>query len=188
MILWGRRFHTSLAAFKLRMRMLTLKCTINLKSVSSASFFTPITHVQERMDKGKTTHVHVQCFFLLSTNKYICISRMYRFCQFTLHSFEANNRNASSVVTACCYLSLNRTATCKQHTDGGASVVQHLRWVHDRAKCLWESHRCAWHRGMWGGNKRKLVPGFTARLMRSARTTAPVCVHPGEAATRPGHG
>lgn len=53
--------------------MLTLKCTINLKSVSSASFFTPITRVQERMDKGNSTHVHVQCFFLLSTSKYIYV-------------------------------------------------------------------------------------------------------------------
>lgn len=44
---------------------------------------------------------------------------MYKFCQFTLHSFEAKTRNASSVVIACCYLSLNRTATCKQHTDEG---------------------------------------------------------------------
>lgn len=31
-------------------------------SVSTANIFTPITHFQERTDKGKTKHVHVQGF------------------------------------------------------------------------------------------------------------------------------
>lgn len=50
--------------------MLTLKRTINLKSVSSASFFTPITHVQERMDKGKS-HTCARSVLLSAEHKQI---------------------------------------------------------------------------------------------------------------------
>lgn len=69
-----------------------------------------------------------------------------------------------------------------------ASVVQHLRWVCNRAKSSWESHNRTWHRGMWRGKRWKVVPVPTARLMSSVRMTALVYVDPGESVTRLGHG
>lgn len=90
---------------------------------------------------------------LLSTSKDIaCISCMYRLCKFALHSSEANTRKAQRR-SNCTLLPLGEPHSNMQTTHAqGASVAQHLRWVHNRAKSSWESHHCAWHRGMWRGN------------------------------------
>lgn len=120
--------------------------------------------LHERMCTPRAFSLHVR---LRSTSKdniaYVCIS----------------NRKASDVI-ARCYLWVNRAATCNQHRQK-ASIVQHLQCAHKRAKSSWESHHCAWRRGMWRGN------GYT-RLTRSTKTTTLVYVYSGESVIRPRHG
>lgn len=81
-----------------------------------------------------------------------------------------------------CRLSVNRTATCKQHTDeGGSSCSTYCKTVHRRERSsLRESLLCVWLRGMGFGKhwekgamvKEMLFHVFTAGFTsRSARQT-----------------